>query len=66
MFKQITNLHGDELYLIISLWIFIIFFVVVGLMLFFMKKDYIRYMKDIPFDDPEKETDYSPEENVKL
>lgn len=65
MFKQITNLHGDELYLIISLWIFIIFFVIVGLMLFFMKKDYIQYMKEIPFDESEKEIDCSPEENVK-
>lgn len=67
MFKQITNLHGDELYLIISLWIFIVFFVVVGLMLFFMKKDHIKYMKDIPFDDDmDKQTEYSPEDNKKL
>lgn len=67
MFKQITNLHGDELYLIISLWIFIVFFVVVGLMLFFMKKDHIKYMKDIPFDDDmDKQTEYSPEDNKEL
>jgi hypothetical protein len=66
MFKQITNLHGDELYLIISLWIFIVFFVFVGMMLFFMKKDHVRYMKEIPFDDMEKETDCLPEEKVKL
>lgn len=67
MFKQITNLHGDELYLIISLWIFIVFFVIVGLMLFFMKKDHIKYMKEIPFDDDmDKQTEYSPEDNKKL
>lgn len=54
MFKQITNLQGDEIYLIISLWIFLVFFVSVGIMLFFMKKDYIRYMKDIPFNDGEE------------
>jgi hypothetical protein len=66
MFKQITNLHGDELYLIISLWIFIVFFVIVGMMLFFMKKDHVRYMKETPFDDMEKETDCLPEEKVKL
>lgn len=53
MFKQITNLHGDEIYLIISLWIFIVFFVTVAIMLFFMKKDYVQYMKEIPFDDSE-------------
>lgn len=67
MFKQITNLHGDELYLIISLWIFIVFFVIIGLMLFFMKKDHIKYMKDIPFDDDmDKQTEYSPEDNKEL
>lgn len=66
MFKQITNLNGDEIYLITSLWIFIIFFLFVGLMLFFMKKDYIQYMKDIPFDESDKEIDGQAEENVKL
>ena len=62
MFKQITSLHGDEMYLIVSLWIFIVFFAIVGLMLFLMKKDYIKYMKEIPFDESEKEIDYSTEE----
>ena len=66
MFKQITNLQGDEIYLIISLWIFIVFFVAVGCMLFFMKKDHIQYMKEIPFDGSEQENDYSPEEQEKL
>ena len=58
MFKQITNLPGDEIYLITSLWIFLIFFVVVGLMLFFMKKDYIQYMKEIPFEESDEESNY--------
>lgn len=67
MFKQITNLQGDELYLIISLWVFIVFFAVVALMLFLMKKDHIKYMKDIPFDDDmDSQTEYSPEDNQKL
>lgn len=61
MFKQITNLNGDEMYLIASLWIFIIFFLSVGLMLFFMKKDHVKYMKEIPFDKSETETDRSTE-----
>ncbi len=65
MFKQITSLHGDEMYLIVSLWIFIVFFVIVGLMLFFMKKDYIKYMKEIPFDESEQQIDYSSEEQQK-
>jgi len=51
MFKQITDLSGNEWYLIASLWIFLVFFIVVGIMLFRMKKDYVDYMKDIPMDD---------------
>jgi len=50
MFKQITNLNGDELYLIASLWIFLVFFVSVACMLFWMKKDHVQYMKELPFD----------------
>jgi len=53
MFKQITNLNGDEIYLIASLWVFLVFFVLVACMLFWMKKDHINHMKDIPFDDGE-------------
>ena len=66
MFKQITNLQGDEIFLITSLWIFIIFFVVVGLMLFFMKKDYIQYMKEIPFDESENESNGLADETLKI
>lgn len=66
MFKQITNLQGDEMYLIASLWIFLIFFVLVGVMLFFMKKDYINYMKEIPLDDSETELNSNTEEETKL
>lgn len=61
MFKQITNLNGDEIYLIASLWIFIVFFLSVGLMLFFMKKEHIHYMKELPFDQSEEDTDRSSE-----
>lgn len=63
MFKQITNLHGDEIFMITSLWIFIIFFVLVGMMLFFMKKDHIQYMKELPFDGSEKESECSSSDN---
>lgn len=66
MFKQITNLQGDEIYLIISLWIFLVFFVSVGVMLFFMKKDYINYMKDIPLDESETELNGFTEQESKL
>ena len=65
MFKQITNLNGDEIYLITSLWIFIIFFVLVGAMLFLMKKDFVNYMKEIPFDGEENGNDCASEDNLK-
>ena len=66
MFKQITDLQGDEIYMIISLWIFIVFFVIVGIMLFFMKKDYINYMKEIPFEDSDMELDGITEQETKV
>lgn len=51
MFKQITNLNGDEVYLIASLWLFLVFFVLVACMLLWMKKDHIDHMKELPFND---------------
>lgn len=57
MFKQITNLNGDEIYLIASLWIFLLFFVLVACMLIWMNKDHIKYMKDLPFDESDKIVD---------
>ncbi|GHE47467.1 hypothetical protein [Sphingobacterium griseoflavum] len=57
MFKQITNLHGDEIYLITSLWIFLVFFILVACMLVWMKKEHVHYMSDIPFDDAEEKNE---------
>ncbi len=57
MFKQITDLSGNEWYLIISLWIFLVFFVIVGILLFRMRKEHIDYMKDIPLDESEQGSD---------
>ncbi|SEK75182.1 hypothetical protein [Parapedobacter koreensis] len=54
MFKQITDLSGNEWYLIVSLWIFLIFFIVVAIMLVRMRKDYVDYMKEIPMDEAEE------------
>jgi len=53
MFKQITELSGNEWYLIVSLWIFLLFFIGVGIFLFRMRKDHIQYMKNRPMDDGE-------------
>ena len=56
MFRQITNLNGDERYLIFSLLIFLIFFIVVGIMLIRMKKDYSDHMSEMPLEDNENES----------
>ncbi|WKK59235.1 MULTISPECIES: hypothetical protein [unclassified Sphingobacterium] len=61
MFKQITNLHGDEIYLIVSLCIFLGFFILVTIMLFAMKKNFVDYMKGLPLEDTERELDKLPE-----
>ncbi len=55
MFKQITDLSGNEWYLIASLWIFLLFFITVGIRLFRMRKDDVDYMKGMPMDDGERE-----------
>lgn len=51
MFKQITNLDGNEWYLIISLLIFMAFFIIVTIGMLTMKKDYNDYMRHMPLDD---------------
>ncbi|QNL48695.1 hypothetical protein H8S90_18180 [Olivibacter sp. SDN3] len=55
MFKQITSLNGNEAYLIASLWIFFIFFIIVGIILIRMKKQHTTYMSNLPFGDEESE-----------
>jgi len=52
MFKQFTeNIKGNQIYLIGSLGIFLIFFIVVTVMLILLKKKDMDYMKAIPFED---------------
>jgi len=55
MFKQITDLSGNEWYLIASLWIFLLFFITVGIRLFRMRKDDVDYMKSMPMDDGDRQ-----------
>lgn len=55
MFKQITDLSGNEWYLIVSLWIFLVFFIVVAIMLFRMQKEHVDYMKGMPMDEEESQ-----------
>ncbi|GAA4140580.1 hypothetical protein ACP6L2_00045 [Sphingobacterium lactis] len=61
MWKQITNLHGDEIYMIISLLIFLTFFIAVTIMLVRMKKSFVDYMKGLPFEESENELENLPE-----
>ena len=55
MFKQITNLNGDESYLLFSLVMFMVFFVVVTIVLIKMKKPFIDYMSKMPMEETDKE-----------
>lgn len=52
MFRQfIDKVAGSEVYLVSSLAIFLIFFIVVTVMLFLMKKEHVSYMKELPLND---------------
>jgi len=52
MFRQFTEtITANQVYLIGSLSIFLIFFLVVGVMLLRMKKKDVEYMKKLPIGD---------------
>jgi hypothetical protein len=52
MFKQFTeNLSGSQVYLITSLGIFVVFFVVVIVLLLRLKRQHVSYMSDLPLED---------------
>lgn len=49
MFKQfINNFLAGQVYLITSLWIFLIFFLIVAVLLIKMDKKHITYMSELP------------------
>jgi len=54
MFKQITNLEGNEWYLITSLWIFLLFFIIVAILIIKMRKQHSSYMSRLPLKDEEE------------
>jgi hypothetical protein len=57
MFKQFSSLmNGKEVYLLSSLGIFVLFFVIVGVALLLMKKETVEYMSELPL--TEKENTY--------
>lgn len=57
MFKQLTDLSGNEWYLIVSLWIFLVFFITVGVMLLRMPKEEVDYMKGLPVEEADNKDD---------
>lgn len=55
MFKQFLEQVDDKnIYLITSLAIFLLFFILVGAVLFMMKKDEINYMSQLPLTEEEE------------
>ncbi len=51
MFNQIKDLAGGEFYLIISLLLFMVFFIVVAIYLFMLNKQYVALMSNLPIED---------------
>ncbi|MCX2480074.1 hypothetical protein OQY15_13320 [Pedobacter sp. MC2016-15] len=56
MFKQfLENAEGNQGYLLSSLAIFLIFFILVGIFVLTMKKDEIQYLSELPLNDEDDE-----------
>lgn len=51
MFNQIKDLAGGELYLITSLLMFMVFFIVVTIYLLKLNKNHIEEMSNLPIED---------------
>jgi cbb3-type cytochrome oxidase subunit 3 len=52
MFRQfIDKTSGADVYLITSLGIFMVFFIIVTVLLFTMKKSHVNYMSELPLND---------------
>jgi len=57
MFRQFTeHIQGNQVYLLFSLFIFLVFFIVVTLLLFRLRKQHVDYMSDIPLQDCTEES----------
>ncbi|RZL19971.1 MAG: hypothetical protein EOO96_25535 [Pedobacter sp.] len=51
MFEQLKNLAGREYYLISSLILFLVFFILVSIYLIKMNKNHIQMMSELPLTD---------------
>jgi cbb3-type cytochrome oxidase subunit 3 len=57
MFKQFTeNVSGTQAYLLFSLGIFLVFFIVVAILLFRLRKQHVDHMSELPLNDSQGET----------
>lgn len=55
MFKQfLDQASGNQVYLITSLGIFMLFFIMVAVLLLTMKKEDIKYMSELPLNEETK------------
>ena len=61
MFKQINDLAGGEYYLITSLLIFMVFFIIVGVYLIKLNKNYVDQMSQMPINEPQLNEDENNE-----
>lgn len=62
MFKQINNLEGNEVYMLLSLFIFFAFFIGATIFMLRMKKNHISYMSNIPLENTSSDfTDFNDE-----
>ncbi len=62
MFKQfIQNFADSRIYLISSLWLFLVFFILVAIMLIRMNKKHIEYMSSLPFRDDDIDDEIKPD-----
>jgi hypothetical protein len=57
MFKQIKDLAGGEYYLITSLLIFMVFFILISVYLIKLNKNYIHKMSQMPINEPQPKED---------
>ena len=48
MFSQLKDLDGGEMYLITSLLMFMVFFIIVGIYLLKLCKKHVNFMKQMP------------------
>ncbi len=56
MFNQIKDLAGGELYLITSLLMFMVFFVIVGVYLLKLSKKHVEVMSELPIQENQSNT----------